>query len=518
MDSNGDGIGDIRGIESRLDHITSLGADALWISPIFPSPMKDFGYDVADYRGIDPIFGTLEDFKSLLAASKRKNLRVVLDLVANHSSDEHPWFKEARSSRSNPLHGWYLWVDDKGGAPNNWKAIFELGSAWHRNEATAERYLGTFTRHQPEFDWRNSAVRHEFYDIMRYWYDVGVDGFRLDVATAYIKDAELRSNPFSTRMVPDLFQHHIYDRNRPEFHDIFKEMREVADRAGERVLIGETHGQDPELAASCYGHADDELHMAFNFDFLRQPWKAGAFRASAERWYAALPQGAWPNFTLSNHDQSRHAWRYRGRTDEETEARSKVAAAMLLTLRGTPFLYYGEEIGMTCFRIPRKRMRDPLGIRTWPFWRNGRDQERTPMQWDSSPGAGFTEGEAWLPINPDWHNRNVAARKTEGNSLLVWYRDILKLRRTAETLRSGEIEFLDLHRDILAYDRKIGSSSSGPSEGTRILLNFSARTISVVMPDGGSVLLGTERTAGETIGIGSNELHSYEVLIYALSR
>jgi alpha-glucosidase len=518
MDSNGDGIGDIRGIESKLDHIVSLGADALWISPFFPSPMKDFGYDVSDYRGIDPIFGTLDDFKSLLVAGKRQNLHVVLDLVANHSSDEHPWFKEARSSRSNPLHGWYLWVEDKGRPPNNWKAIFELSSAWHRNEATGERYLGTFTKHQPEFDWRNPAVRREFNDIMSFWYDMGVDGFRLDVATAYIKDAELRSNPFSPRMVPDLFQRHIYDRNRPEVHEIFKEMRAIADRAGERVLIGETHGQDHALAASCHGRANDELHMAFNFDFLRQPWKAEAFRASAERWYAALPEGAWPNFTLSNHDQNRHAWRYRGRTEKETDARSRVAAAMLLTLKGTPFFYYGEEIGMTCVRIPRQRLRDPLGIRTWPFWRNGRDQERTPMQWDSSPGAGFTQGKAWLPINPDWHSRNVAAQEVEVASLLAWYRSLLKFRKATEELRCGGIAFIDVHRHILAYDRKIENGPSSDSGGIRVLLNFSAKSISVKMRRGGSVLLGTEREIGSIIEAGSIELHPYEVLIYAMIR
>ena len=540
MDADGDGIGDLRGIESRLDHIVSLGADAIWISPIFPSPMKDFGYDVSDYRGVDPLFGTLEDFRRLLAAAKQRGLRLVLDLVANHSSDEHPWFVEARSSRSNPRHPWYLWVEDTGRPPNNWKAIFELGTAWHRNEATGERYLGTFTRHQPEFDWRNPEVRRAFYDIMRYWYDLGVDGFRLDVATAYLKDERLRSNPFSPRLVPDLLQRHLYDRNRPEVHEIFRDMRKVADGAGERVLIGETHGQDHALAASCHGEADDELHMAFNFDFLKQPWSAEAFRHSAERWYAALPEGAWPNFTLSNHDQNRHAWRYRGRTEGETVARAKVAAAMLLTLKGTPFLYYGEEIGMTCVRIPRRRLRDPLGIRTWPFWRNGRDQERTPMQWDASPGAGFSSGEPWLPINPDWRSRNVAAQEGDPSSLLSWYRALGRLRKAEESLSRGSIEFLDLRRDLLAYDRRIagGGAAAAAAEGAadaaaadaagstagaaaaaavRVLLNFSSRPIEAEINVGGRVLLGTERSEGETIQAGPVALRPCEVILYRLS-
>ena len=515
MDSNADGVGDLVGIESKLDYIASLGVDALWISPFFPSPMKDFGYDVSDYRDIDPLFGTLEDFKRLLAAAKQWGIRVVLDLVANHSSDEHPWFREARASRTNPKHGWYLWAEDGKRAPNNWKAVFELGSAWHRNKATGERYLGTFTKHQPEFDWRNPELRREFYDIMRYWYALGVDGFRLDVATAYIKDAELRSNPFSPRLVPDLFQLHLYDRNRPEVHEIFREMRAVADEAGERVLIGETHGQERELAAACYGSTGDELHMAFNFDFMRQRWSAPAFRASARKWYAALPAGAWPNFTLSNHDQSRHAWRYRGRCEAETEARSRVAAAMLLTLRGTPFLYYGEEIGMTCVRIPRRRLRDPLGIRTWPLAMLGRDPERTPMQWDASPGAGFTNGESWLPLNPDWRTRNVAAQEGEPSSLLSWYRALIALRTTTNALKRGSISFLDLDRRLLSYDRSCDDAEE--EKRVRVLLNFSARVARARIDAGGSVLLGSRRAAGAAIDAGALALGAYEVLIYAIS-
>lgn len=517
MDSDGDGVGDLRGIESRLGHVRSLGADAIWLSPIFKSPMKDFGYDVSDYRDIDPTFGSLGDFKSIVGAAKKLGLRVVLDLVANHSSDEHPWFVEARSSRSNPRHSWYLWVEDTGRPPNNWKAVFELGTAWHRNEATGERYLGTFTRHQPEFDWRNPAVRREFYDIMRYWYDLGADGFRLDVATAYLKDERLRSNPFSPRIAPDLLQRHIYDRNQSGVHEIFREMRAVADAAGERVLIGETHGRDARLAASCHGERRDELHMAFNFDFLNQPWSAAAFRSSAERWYAALPEGAWPNFTLSNHDQNRHAWRYRGRDPAETEARAKVAAAMLLTLRGTPFLYYGEEIGMTCFRIPRRKLRDPLGIRTWPFWTNGRDQERTPMQWDASPGAGFSPGEPWLPLNPDWRERNVAAQEGDPTSILSWYRSLGRLRASSGALRSGSIRFLDLNRDLLAYDRG-AVAGSGDAETIRAIMNFSSRPLAVEADAPGAVLLGTARAAGEAVRAGPLELGPCEVLLYRLSR
>jgi len=506
QDSDGDGVGDLAGIASRLGYLHSLGVDALWISPFFKSPMKDFGYDVSDYRDVDPMFGKLGDLRDLVARAKGLGIRIVLDLVANHSSDEHPWFVEARSSRSSPRHGWYLWVPDGPRPPNNWKAIFELGSAWHRNPATGERYLGTFTRHQPEFDWRNPEVRSAFYDVMRYWFDFGVDGFRLDVATGYFKDAELRSNPFSPKAIPDFFQKHVYDRNRPEFHEAFKEMRKVADEAGERVLIGETHGSDPEIAASSHGKANDELHMAFNFDFLHRPWSARAFRESAEVWYSLLPEGAWPNFTLSNHDQPRHYWRYRA--GDRTEARARVAAAMLLTIRGTPFIYYGEEIGMTCRRIPRHALRDPLGISTWPFGFLGRDPERTPMQWDGSEGAGFTRGRPWLPVNPDYASRNVAAQQEDPASLLSWYKALIALRRARKSLTSGGIRFLDgVGEDVLAYERAAGD------ERIIVLLNFASRARRVDLEDEYRVLLGSAVDPGARRSRGHLELEPESALI-----
>ena len=519
MDSNGDGTGDLAGIAGKLDYLAALGVDALWISPFFPSPMKDFGYDVADYRGIDPLFGSLSDVERLIAEAKLRGIRIVLDLVANHSSDEHPWFTEARASREAPRHDWYIWVPDSGRPPNNWKAIFELGSAWHPNPATGERYLGTFTRHQPEFNWRNPEMRTAFYDIMKYWYDMGIDGFRLDVATAYMKDPGLRSNPFSFNAIPDFFQKHIHDRNHPDFHDIFREMRQVADRTpaagpasslpGERVLIGETYGQDPLLAASCHGKEGDELHMAFNFDFLHQPWDARAFRKSAESWYALLPEGAWPNFTLGNHDQPRHIWRYRARDPAVTEARAKVTAAMLLTLRGTPFLYYGEEIGMTCVRLPRAVLRDPVGVRTWPLGFLGRDPERTPMQWDDSPGGGFGSGSPWMPLNPDWRSRNVAAQAGRPDSLLSWYRGLTAVRRAEGALRRGSIRFLEAGKDILAYERL----DEGTGECIEVFLNFSSRGRMARTGKELVVLLGNCRPAGSVIGAGEMLMGPCEAII-----
>lgn len=519
MDANGDGTGDLAGIANKLDYLSWLGVDALWISPFFPSPMKDFGYDVADYKGVDPLFGNLADFERLIEKAKKQGIRIVIDLVANHSSDEHPWFREARTSRDEPKHGWYIWVPDTGRPPNNWKAIFELGTAWHPNPATGERYLGTFTRHQPEFDWRNPEVREAFYDIMRYWYGLGVDGFRLDVATAYMKDPQLRSNPFAFKAVPDFFQKHVHDRNHPDFHIAFKGMRQVADgwrtdspqasKAGERVLIGETYGEDPALAAVCHGDKNDELHMAFNFDFLNQPWKAEAFRGSAERWYSLLPAGAWPNFTLSNHDKPRHAWRYRSCDPRITEARAKVAAAMLLTLKGTPFLYYGEEIGMTCFRLPRAALRDPLGIRTWPLSSLGRDPERSPMQWDGTPDAGFGSLAPWLPINPDWRERNVAAQRRLPDSILLWYRSLLALRRASPALRHGSLSFLDAGSGILAFEREDAASG----ERVLVYLNFTNRTRKIRLEKNLSLLLGNLRPEKAVLSAGECRLGPGEAII-----
>jgi len=508
MDSNGDGVGDLRGIESRLDYLAWLGVDALWISPFFKSPMRDFGYDISDYEDVDPIFGSLDDFRSLLDAAHRLGVRIVVDLVVNHSSDEHPWFKAARSSKDDPRHDWYIWKPIEGRKPpNNWISLFEQRSAWYPNEATGEWYLATFTRNQPEFDWRNPELREAIYRVARFWLDLGADGFRMDVATAYFKDAEFRSNPPSHVLVPDLLQRHLYDRNRPEVHGVFREFRAIADSYGDRMLIGETHGQDPALAASCHGERNDELHMAFNFDFLFRPWGAESFRRSAERWYELLPDGAWPNFTLSNHDQKRHYHRYRSGAD--SDARARVAAAMLLCLRGTPFLYYGEEIGMSCERIPRKALRDPLGLSTWPL-PLGRDAERTPMQWDASPNAGFSGAEPWLPVNSDYRAKNVAAQRDDPGSLLNWYRRLIRLRASEPALRTGELRWLDAPAGVMAFSRSFGSREID------VWLNFeprpkaaSIRGCSVLAASGGPT------AAGEAIAAGVRELGPYGILITA---
>ncbi len=512
-DSNADGIGDLKGIQDKLDYFQELGVDALWISPFFKSPMKDFGYDISDYKDIDPIFGSLEDFRSLLAAAHERGLRIVADLVVNHSSDEHPWFKAARSSRTDSKHDWYIWKPVTGRRPpNNWISLFEQRSAWYSNEATGEWYLATFTRNQPEFNWRNPELREAVYDVTRFWLDLGVDGFRMDVATAYFKDAEFRSNPFSFNLVPNLLQHHIYDRNRPEVFGVFKDFRAIADSYGDRMLIGETHGLDPVLAASCHGSNGDGLHMAFNFDFLNKNWNARQFKKSAEHWYDMLPPSAWPNFTLSNHDQSRHYYRYRsGRHSDE---RAKVAATMLLCLRGTPFLYYGEEIGMNCESLPRASLRDPLGIATWPL-RFGRDPERIPMQWDDSLNAGFSQAKPWLPVNTDYRYKNVLIQKSDPASLWSWYAALLRLRKAQPALVTGSLVWLDAPPAVMAWRRSECRQAEG-MHNVEVYLNFSEKSTAINI-SAGIVLQGTSLSPGKAVSAGGLELGPYGVLIISQS-
>ena len=551
QDTNRDGIGDLPGIIQRLDYLNdgrrnerSLGVDALWISPFYPSPMTDFGYDIQNYTDVDPMFGTLDDFKTLLKEARKRNMKVIIDLVLNHTSDQHPWFLEARESKDSPKRDWYLWHTGhaprlnwllgsrrRPRKPNNWLAIFELRSAWWWEKKTREYYLGTFTRSQPEVNWRNLELREKMYDVMRFWLDLGADGYRLDVINWFIKDDQWRSNPWSMVMSPDLFQNHVYDRNRPETHEICRTMRQLTDAytsderrkpQEERILVGEVFTKNAPLAAEFHGHNNDQLHMAFNFDFLYQPWNARAFYNSIMRWYDAIPDGAWPNFTLSNHDQPRHYGRYK--KPLFTEARARVAAAMLLTLKGTPFLYYGEEIGMDNLPIRRSDLQDPFGKKTWPVRKFGRDPERTPMQWDSTPFAGFTENglRPWLPIPRDSVRKNVAVQLEDSDSLLNFYRALIRLRKEHISLQSGEIVFLiPGTRNLLAYRRD--HQDGERVQSLAVFLNFGMRKAidfqRYMLEDerdrfaehNWTVLFGTHRAAGDQIGLPT--LQACEVLL-----
>lgn len=449
-DSNGDGIGDLNGITDRLDYLQGLGIDAIWLSPIYPSPDADFGYDVADYTAIDPKFGTMADFDRLLSEAHTRGIRIVLDLVLNHTSDQHPWFQESRSSRDNPYRDWYIWRDPApgGGPPNNWRSRFG-GPGWEFDSATGQYYFHMFYKGQPDLNFRNPAVRQAVLDVFRFWLEKGVDGFRLDVFNAYFKDAELRPNPPRLGLIGWDRQHHHFDIDQPEMLPFLKEVRALLDAYPERYVVGETFEATPAGAAAYTGK--DRLHATFNFTFSNCSWRPRCFLKSVVEWEGALSADDWPNYVLNNHDLSRTATRFGiGENDE----RLKVAAALLLTLRGTPFLYYGEEIGMRDIRLSRDEILDPVGKRYWPFYK-GRDGCRAPMQWDDSANAGFSTAQPWLPVHSDFTFRNVAAQQGEPDSLLETYRQLIRLRRELPALQHGL--FMPLVYEpsaILAYLRK----------------------------------------------------------------
>ncbi len=476
FDSDGDGVGDLTGLVQRLDYLQDLGISGIWLSPIFPSPMKDFGYDISDYRGIDKVFGNLSDLRILVDQAHSRGIRVILDMVFNHSSDRHPWFLESRRSPEDPKRDWYLWHPGKKrghrrpAAPNNWRGAFG-GRAWTWDEETQEYYLHLFLKEQPDLNWRNPEVRAALFDVLRHWMELGVDGFRFDVINFIVKDAEFRSNPYRFhRDLPRRFeqQNHLFDRTRPESHTFLKELREVLDEYPERMSVGEIFPNegviDHRAVASYIGDGTDELHLAFDFSLNYVRFRAAEFSRSVEGQYKALPEKGWPVHVLSNHDQSRAMTRLAHGSPEKM----KLLLTFLLTQRGTPFLYYGDEIGMDDVRVPRDRMQDPVGIRYWPL-HPGRDRARTPMQWAEGPGAGFSPADPWLPVPLKVRNANVQSQKGKPGSILEHTRQLIRLRKERRELSHGDWKLLDSCRSVLAYSR----SESGRT--LVILLNFSGR-------------------------------------------
>jgi alpha-glucosidase len=450
-DANGDGIGDIRGIIQKLDYLEWLGVDALWLSPINESPMYDFGYDISDYRSIDSVFGTLADFDELIEKAHACNIRIIMDLVINHTSYQHAWFQESRISRRSPKRDWYIWRDSREGeAPNNWKSVFG-GSAWKWDEMTYQFYLHSFLEEQPDLNWRNSEVKKAVFADVSFWLDRGIDGFRLDVVNWFVKDNRFRNNPMLFG-VP-LFQRHLFDRNRPETHELLKEFRSLLNRYADKMSVGEVFSLppgDPGLSARFVGDGTDQLHMSFDFSLLYRPWNARMYYKCIKRWLSALPDKGWPCHVLSNHDQFRSMSRF----GFDSEKRAKVAAVLLLTLKGTPFVYYGEEIGMKNGSIPRNMICDPLGKKYWPFYA-GRDRARTPMQWNGTKSAGFTVEKPWLPVHADYMQTNVLVQMNDTSSLLYVYKNLISLRREKNLLRDGDIHFsLKGRHGVIAYFRE----------------------------------------------------------------
>lgn len=466
-DSNNDGIGDLPGITGKLDYLADLGVDALWLSPIYPSPDKDFGYDVADYFDIDPKYGTLADFDHLLQEAHKRHLHIILDLVLNHTSDQNKWFQKSRSSRDNSYRDWYIWRDAPQGKkqPNNWQSVFG-GSGWQFDEKTGQYYFHMFVKEQPDLNWRNPEVYKKMLEVFKFWLERGVDGFRLDVFNEYYKDDQFRDNPPKFGIRPFDRQQHIYDASRPEMFPALKDIRALLDSYKERYAVGETFLASTEEAANFIG--PEKLHAGFDFTFLTSPWNPKRFLSVVNRWDSLLTGDAWPNYVLNNHDQPRSASRYGQREDDE---RLKVAATMLLTLRGTPFLYYGEEIGMRNIHLKRSELQDPVGIRYWPV-PVGRDGCRSPMQWDDNENAGFSKGKPWIKIHPDYIQRNVKAQKENPNSLLNFYVRLLAIRKATLALQQGTFVPLTYDpRRLLAYLRQDAEQT------VLVVLNFGRRKV-----------------------------------------
>lgn len=482
-DSNADGVGDLRGVIEKLDYLAWLGVEAVWLSPVYPSPMADFGYDVADYKGIHPVFGTMQDMYDLIRAIHRRRMRLILDFVPNHTSSEHPWFVESRSSRSNPKRDWYLWHDPApdGGPPNNWLSVFG-GSAWTWDENTQQYYYHAFLKEQPDLNWRHPDVRAEMYGAMRFWLEQGIDGFRVDVLWHLIKDDQWRDNPPNPEYTQDQVPYNslipAYSTDQPEVQSIVREMRSVVDEYGERLLIGEIYLPIRRLV-TYYGTAGDGAHLPFNFQLIALPWQARQISAAISEYEGVLPAGAWPNWVLGNHDQVRIASRV-------GLLQARVAAILLLTLRGTPTLYYGDEIGMRDIAISPDQVQDPQGKNVGV----SRDPARTPMQWTAAPHAGFSTVASWLPVSLDYQYCNVERQQDDPDSLLSLYRRLIQLRREEPCLVVGTYRPLVAEGNLIAYVREHGDSR------WLVALNLGPGPCQLslgAMPAGGQIAIATER-------------------------
>jgi alpha-glucosidase len=493
-DSDGDGIGDLRGVLSRLDHLQWLGIDGIWLNPTMPSPNDDWGYDVSDYTGVHRDLGTIEDLDALVAGARERGMRVLLDLVPNHTSDRHAWFVDALSGRDARHRDFYVWADPApdGGPPNNWESNFG-GSAWQLHEPTGQYYLNNFLPSQPDLNWWNEEVRDAFDDILRFWFDRGIDGFRIDVCHAIIKDRELRDDPAVT---PDDHPEvrrralkQVFSMNRPEVHDVLRRWRALSDGFDpQRILVGETYVLELDQLIPYYGNGEDELNLAFNFLFVHAPLDAAQLRTVVEGVEAKLPAGAWPVYTGSNHDAGRLATRWA----QEDPRRARAALLMLLCLRGTPFLYYGDEIALPEVPTDPETALDPVARRTGDPSDN-RDPCRTPMQWSDEPGAGFTTASAtpWLPFGD--LSVNVAAQRADRGSTLHLVRDLIALRRSSRDLTTGAYETLPAPDGAWAWRR---------GERFAVALNLSDGDVTI---DGvaGRVEIGTDRGRdGATVGDG----------------
>lgn len=458
LDTNGDGIGDLPGITARLDHVAGLGVDAIWVSPFFTSPMKDFGYDVADYRDVDPIFGTLADFDALLARAHALGLKVIIDQVYSHTSDAHPWFAASRADATNAHAEWYVWADPKpdGSPPNNWQSVFG-GPTWTWDARRSQYYMHNFLPEQPQLNVRHPAVQDALLDVARFWLERGVDGFRLDAINFAMHDLALTDNPVAApshpRTRPFDFQRHIHNQSQPEITLFLERLRAVTDKYPGSFTLAEVGGDDPTPEMKAFTRGHHRLNSAYGFDFLAAPaLTAGLVRATIRAWPGGADEG-WPAWAVSNHDAPRAPSRWAAPGDRDAVAR--LAMLLLVALRGTIIVYQGEELGLPQGDVPFERLRDPEAILYWPLTL-GRDGARTPMPWRSDRvHAGFSEAEPWLPVSPDHVGLTVEAQAGDPASMLAWTRRLLALRRNQQVLRIGSIHLFDGPPDLLLFERRL---------------------------------------------------------------
>ena len=473
-DADGDGVGDLRGIMERLDHLSDLGVTAMWLSPIFRSPMCDFGYDVSDHCDVDPVFGTLAGFDELLAAAHGRRIKVVMEWIANHTSDQHPWFCESRAGRSNPRRDWYVWRDGAagGGPPNNWRSHFPaVGPAWSFDERTEQWYLHSFMAQQPDLNWDNPEVRAAMHDVLRFWLDRGVDGFRLDAISSVAKDPLLGDNTPGGRR---------HDEDWDSIHDRLRAIRQVVDAYEDRMLVGEILPMDLRRIVS-YVADGDQLHLAHNFVFVEQPWDAQGFRASIDAFDEHADETAWPTWFLSNHDYPRVASRFDD--DSLGSVRARAVALLLYTLRGTPFIYQGEELGLPDLELAPEHALDLAG----------RDRSRAPLPWRLGPGLGFTAGEPWLPLVAGAEQLCVESQAADPRSTLSLVRRLAVLRDRTPALQQGAQRTVAAGPDVLAWERELGDD--------RLLgvMNFATRGVTPALAGRATLLLSTDpaREPGE---------------------
>ncbi|RWB32932.1 MAG: DUF3459 domain-containing protein [Mesorhizobium sp.] len=484
QDTTGDGSGDLRGIASRLAHVASIGVDAVWLSPFFKSPMADMGYDVSDYTAVDPMFGTSEDFEAVVAEAHRLGLKVIIDQVLSHSSDQHEWFVESRASRDNPRADWYVWADPSpdGTAPNNWLSVFG-GPAWEWDATRRQYYMHNFLASQPDLNFHNPEVQDALLETVRFWLERGVDGFRLDTVNYYVHDRWLRSNPplassvarTNTETNPYLYQEHLFDKTQPENLAFLKRFRALLDEYEGRAAVGEVGDETRSLQTlAAYTGGGDKLDMCYTFDLLGPQFSAAHVRRCVEAYESAVSDG-WVCWAFSNHDVVRHATRWT-RPGGDPERVAKFSIALLSCLRGSICLYQGEELGLEEAELAFEDLRDPYGIRFWPGFK-GRDGCRTPMVWEKgADNAGFSTGEPWLPIPESHRARAVDVQNAEETSVLASYPAMLALRKQHAALVQGSIRFLDAEGDVLAFIRE------GGGEKLLCVFNFAEEPASWPLP------------------------------------